>query len=604
MLATWGCTTFSKPTLDLQFVGATSLDNRITFSRGSQATLFDSAGTLVYAANNTIRNNTMVGAVAGTPGTDPTNWTNSVPVGITQQLVGTGTENGITYIDYRFSGTATGAIVIRPDSEAQVIASSGQAWTGTSYAKLISGSLTNVGCRLNMRQGLAAGTLVSQTNVVFTPTTAALNTQRFINSVASMDPTTERIMVRVVLDTTGAIDITLRIGMPQLEIGPAATAVNATSGTAYYGPRFDYTPSTLAAQGLLIEEQRTNSIRNNTMQGAAAGTPGTAPTNWAISGLGTLTQTVVGTGTANGINYIDVRFSGTTSTTQLVIRFDSTGAIAAANGQSWAISAWLAVVGGSTANTNNYTLANNLFDSGNVYIGEGPSITLASPPTSTFTRYSGAGTISNASTASIRPYFYFLFASGVAIDITLRIGLPQLEQGAFATSVIPTTTTALTRNADVASMTGTNFSGWFNATEGTVVAIGQMLSVSSAASRSIFDATDGSTNNRTSGRLLVSGGGDQATIRSGASTQFQTSSANSTTTAVKNLAIAYKASDFAITSNGSAPATQASGSVPTGVNQMQIGSAVGGSEFLCGYIRRIAYYPVRLPNSTLQALTA
>jgi hypothetical protein len=73
---------------------------------------------------------------------------------------------------------------------------------------------------------------------------------------------------------------------------------------------------------------------------------------------------------------------------------------------------------------------------------------------------------------------------------------------------------------------------------------------------------------------------------------------------VKNFAIAYKASDFAVTSNGSAPATQTSGSVPTGVNQMQIGSAVGGSEFLCGTIRRIAYYPVRLPNSTLQALTA
>jgi len=43
----------------------------------------------------------------------------------------------------------------------------------------------------------------------------------------------------------------------------------------------------------------------------------------------------------------------------------------------------------------------------------------------------------------------------------------QLEAGAFPTSYIPTTTTAVTRNADVASMTGTNFSDWFNATAGT-----------------------------------------------------------------------------------------------------------------------------------------
>jgi hypothetical protein len=40
-------------------------------------------------------------------------------------------------------------------------------------------------------------------------------------------------------------------------------------------PRFDHGPASRQSLGLLVEEQRTNSIRNNTMVGAVAGTPGT-----------------------------------------------------------------------------------------------------------------------------------------------------------------------------------------------------------------------------------------------------------------------------------------------------------------------------------------
>jgi hypothetical protein len=361
-------------------------------------------------------------------------------------------------------------------------------------------------------------------------------------------------------------------------------------------PRFDYNPSTLAAQGLLIEESRTNSIRNNTMQGAAAGTPGTLPTNWSVSGLGTLTQQVVGTGTSNGITYIDVRFSGTTSTTQLIIRFDSTGAIAAANGQSWAISAWLAIVGGSAANTNTYTLSNNLFDSGSVYIGEGPSITLASPPTSTFTRYSGAGTIATANTASIRPYFYVLFASGVAVDFTLRIGLPQLEQGAFATSVIPTTTTALTRAADVASVN--TLSPWYNSVEGTLYFEG--LTVATTAGLATLQ--DGSVAEYM--RLARGLSKFNGVVSTAAGTQADMYSvADVTLNTVFKGALAVKANDFAISLNGATPVTDTSGAMPSAANQLNIGFGkyLG---YINGYLRRITYYPTRLSNAQLQAITA
>jgi hypothetical protein len=46
------------------------------------------------------------------------------------------------------------------------------------------------------------------------------------------------------------------------------------------------------------------------------------------------------------------------------------------------------------------------------------------------------------------PYFLISYAAG-AVNITVRIGMPQLEQNAYATSVIATSSAAVTRAADV-----------------------------------------------------------------------------------------------------------------------------------------------------------
>jgi len=45
----------------------------------------------------------------------------------------------------------------------------------------------------------------------------------------------------------------------------------------------------------------------------------------------------------------------------------------------------------------------------------------------------------------------------------------QLEAGGFPTSYIQTTASSVTRSADSAVMTGTNFSSWYNQSEGTIV---------------------------------------------------------------------------------------------------------------------------------------
>jgi hypothetical protein len=377
-----------------------------------------------------------------------------------------------------------------------------------------------------------------------------------------------------------------------------------TVASAYYAPRFDYNPSTLAAQGLLIEEQRTNSIRNNTMQGAVAGTPGTLPTNWAVSNLGTLATAVIGTGTENGITYIDLKISGTTSTTGGQINFEAITATAAAVSQTWTHSTYCTLAAGSMTNVTSIGVNIGEYDVGSSFLAQGSQTFTPTAANLNVSRRTLTRTLSNASTAYIRPWIAVNFSSGVAIDITLRIGLPQLEQGAFATSVIPTTTTALTRNADVASMTGTNFSSWYNASEGTLFSESINLPGQSAVVfPRIANINDGTTNNvittvwrsdtsRLYGAVTVSG-----------VNVAEVGVVGVTQTNANKIALGYATDNFASSVNGGAVNTDTSGAIPS-VNRLGIGRQASAADFINGYIRRIAYYPVRLPNSTLQALTA
>jgi hypothetical protein len=218
-------------------------------------------------------------------------------------------------------------------------------------------------------------------------------------------------------------------------------------------------------------------------------------------------------------------------------------------------------------------------------------------------RLSYTRTNTNASTAFVQTRLRIDFTG--AADITLRIGLPQLEQGAFATSVIPTTTTALTRNADVSSMTGTNFSSWYNAVEGTLFTQAQDMSdaTHSSAQPRVASINNGTNSTIDISRFSTSAQG-RARIDDAGVTQF-----NSLVTAwplatQAKIALAYKLNDAAACLGGTTVYTDNTVTIPT-VNTLTIGNYVtGSSNPWTGWIQRISYYPVRLPNSTLQALTA
>jgi hypothetical protein len=214
-------------------------------------------------------------------------------------------------------------------------------------------------------------------------------------------------------------------------------------------PRFEYY-SNGSFRGLLIESQRTNSIRNNSMTGANTIT-NALPTYWALLASAGLATRVVGTGVVNGIDYIDLRIVGTTTLPYYVLSFQDPS-ITATAAQSWTESFWVSLLSGSLTNITSCNI--------NIRWSGGTSDSVFTP-TSTFTRVSQTA-LSPAGTTSVFPALYLSFSSGVYIDLTLRIGMPQMELGTSMSSVIRTTSATATRSGDVLTVNSTSFSSIYN----------------------------------------------------------------------------------------------------------------------------------------------
>jgi hypothetical protein len=180
----------------------------------------------------------------------------------------------------------------------------------------------------------------------------------------------------------------------------------------------------------------------------------------------------------------------------------------------------------------------------------------------------------------------------------------QLEAGAFPTSYIPTVASQVTRTADVATMTGTNFSSWYNATEGTFYAEFLPNAVAPAtAAQLVLMASDASTANTV--ELYKRANADVSTRFSITSSSVSSAFMNIGVFTQSNtkLAGAYKVNDFAGVRNAGTVVVDTSGATAT-VSQLDIGRYFSGSGYLNGTINQIAFYPRRLADSELQAITS
>ena len=177
------------------------------------------------------------------------------------------------------------------------------------------------------------------------------------------------------------------------------------------------------------------------------------------------------------------------------------------------------------------------------------------------------------------------------------LAAPQIETGSFPTSYIPTagstvtraadvsSSSAVTRSADLASMTGTNFSSWYNQSEGTVFA------------DKTFNINNGHTYYFADSSLVYNRLRLQAITHSGDNSSD--GSFFGIPVAGNKTALGLQTDNVLV--NGGTPDT--SFTMPSSLDRLFIGRHPTVSSYLNGHIKRFAYYPQRLPDATLQALT-
>lgn len=270
---------YSLGSLASQVANANSLGGYVPTSSGlylpiaaNTLRLSDLGLLIEQASTNSVRNNSMAGAVAGVVGSGgafPTNWTrtwNSAGTGIVTTIVGTGTDFGLPYIDVRFSGTPTLANdgpIILPDI---ITASVGQTWTHSAFFKLVAGSLSGITSNFYILENNAGGV----TSV--TPTIGASFVRSIVTrTLAGASTTTISPSIQFITPQNVAFDFTVRIYAPQVEQLPIATSPIATTSAAVLRPADAVTLSgaaltaALAAKSAFIQTYnlQTNSANTN-----------------------------------------------------------------------------------------------------------------------------------------------------------------------------------------------------------------------------------------------------------------------------------------------------------------------------------------------------
>lgn len=360
-------------------------------------------------------------------------------------------------------------------------------------------------------------------------------------------------------------------------------------------PRVDFDPVTLAKRGLLVEEQRTNLITQSGDLGNG----------------GVWINTLANTTSAQGISPDGTNTAAKTVPGAGVVTTGGNGDGSVRHPTSTVLvsAPWCFSVYAKAAEVAAVRLRENLWTGCivNVNLTTGAVVyetgTTADMQVSASAAGNGWWRIAVVRTTGAAENTHSI---GIKAGINTGDGISgclvwgcQLEQGAFPTSYIPTAGSAVTRTADVADVTGSNFSAWYNNAQGTLFAEwADSTTDSSPGARIIAQISNLATLNQNTVDIRSVG---TANVRSGNVTQADAGSNAVSGKAAWGLAL----NNMSYCLNGVLTGPDLACLMPVGPTVLRIGHLdFALSAPPCGHIRRILYWNTRLPDATLQALTA
>ena len=591
-----------NPSLLLDFANTGVLDPRVTFTRASPATYYDGVTTALAEQNLLTYSQDFTDAGWTVTGTTVTANTTTAPDGTTTAETLTAQATNTRHSIFKVTSLTTVA---------------GQAYTQSIFVKanthnFVQLFVTNQAAdwaNFNLSNGTIGTT--GGTGSSATITAVGNSWYRITLPYVAIGTTNDFTLNMVSSTSASRAESWLAVGTEtvfiwgvQVEQRSTATAYTATTTqpitnyipvlltAAANVPRFEHNPVTGESLGLEIEEQRTNlGIRSEEFDNASWTKNGTTVSaNATIAPDGTLTaDKVIATATTAFHLIQATAVTGSGSHTMSVYakageytRFAIRESNVTGNGVLFDLSA------GTIVSTSGAT--GTITPVGNGWYRCTATVTWG-------TAYSLGITLSTST--NIGDLLQSFTGNGYS---GVFVWGAQLEAGSFATSYIATVASQVTRSADSASMTGTNFSSWYNIAEGTLYASYQVTSnsqlrrilylgnsVTSATYTNFISINAVNTTSAIFGEIYT--GTEQATVNLG----------SNLVNATNQVALAVKTNDVYGTQNNAAGASDSSCAIPI-VDRMFIGRLLDGT-FFNGTIKKIAYYPLRLTNAQLQNLT-